>query len=118
MVEDGLAVSADRCVVSAVDAGWGVVADAGVAVVVVVVVEKLVGERSGVGQAGESLRESWVVFRVLNWASENGLSLDTCGLEWEPVTPRSARSWGTVREVIDVPRSAWRVSWPGSMRSA
>jgi hypothetical protein len=62
VVEDGLAVSADRCVVAAVDAGWGVVADAGVVVVVVVVVvvEELVGERSGgVGQAGESLRESW-----------------------------------------------------------
>ena len=45
--------------------GWGVVADAGVAVVVVVVVEEVVGEGSGVGEAGESLRESGCVLEGL-----------------------------------------------------
>jgi hypothetical protein len=34
-----------------------------------------------------------VCLRVLNWASENGLALDTWGREWERVTPKSARSW-------------------------
>jgi hypothetical protein len=51
--------------------------------------------------------------RVLNWASENGLALDTWGRLWVRVTPRSARNSATVLEVIDVPRSAWRVNWPG-----
>jgi hypothetical protein len=37
VVEDGLAVLADGVVVAVVDAGWGVVADAGVPVVLVVV---------------------------------------------------------------------------------
>ena len=44
VVENGLSVRADGVVVAVVDAGWGVVADAGVAVVVVVVVEEGVGE--------------------------------------------------------------------------
>jgi hypothetical protein len=59
VVEDGLAVFADGGVVAEVDAGWGVVADAGVSVVVVVVGEEVVGEGSGVGEAGEAFGESW-----------------------------------------------------------
>src|SRR5450759_405952 len=46
-------------------------------------------------------------FRVLNQASEYGLSLETFGRECDLVTSRSDRSAATVLEVIDVPRSAW-----------
>src|SRR3972149_2360561 len=53
--------------------------------------------------------------RVLNGASESGLSLETCGRLWVRVMPRSARSRATAFEVIDVPRSAWTVSCPGLM---
>ena len=52
-------------------------------------------------------------FRVLNWASEKGLSLDTCGRLWVLVTPRSARSSATGLLFIEAPRSACSVSWPG-----
>ncbi len=65
VVEDGLAVGADGVVVAVVDAGWGVVADAGVAVVVVVVVEELVDEGSGVGEAGEAFGEAGCVLQRL-----------------------------------------------------
>ena len=54
-------------------------------------------------------------FSVLNCASENGLSFETCGREWLFVTPRSASSSATGLDFIDAPRSAWMVSWPGSM---
>src|SRR5664280_715014 len=50
-------------------------------------------------------------FSVLNWASEYGLSLLTCGREWDWVTPRSASSRATGLDVIELPRSACRVSW-------
>src|SRR6478735_8294014 len=50
MVEDGLAVLADGVVVAVVNAGRGVVADAGVPVVVVVVAEELIDEGSGVAR--------------------------------------------------------------------
>ena len=61
VVEDGLAVCADGVVVAAVDAGGGVVADAGVAVVVVVVGEERVDEGPCVGEAGEAFGEPWCV---------------------------------------------------------
>ena len=48
-------------------------------------------------------------FSVLNWASENGLSLETCGRAWVLVTPRSASKRATGFEVIAGPRSAWMV---------
>ena len=60
-------------------------------------------------RAGKSGR----YFSVLNWASENGLSLETWGREWLRVTPRSASNSATGLLVIDVPRSAWRNNWPG-----
>jgi hypothetical protein len=41
---------------------------------------------------------------VLNWASEYGLSLETCGREWVLVTPRSASREATDFEVIADPR--------------
>src|SRR5436190_18369354 len=50
--------------------------------------------------------------RVLNCDSEYGLSLETCGREWVLVTPRSASRKATGFEVIDEPRSAWRVNCP------
>src|SRR6476469_9556852 len=45
-------------------------------------------------------------FRVLNSASEYGLSFETRGLEYDRVTSRSASRAATVLLVIDVPRSA------------
>ncbi len=65
VVEDGLAVSADGVMVAVVDAGGGVVADAGVAVVMVVVGEELIDERSGVGEAGEAFGEPGCVLQRL-----------------------------------------------------
>ena len=54
-------------------------------------------------------------FRVLNCASEYGLSLETCGREWDWVIPRSASSSATGLDVMELPRSAWRLSWPRVM---
>src|ERR1700690_3232691 len=54
-------------------------------------------------------------FRVLNCASEYGLSLLTWGREWDWVTPRSASSSATGLDVRELPRSAWRLSWPRVM---
>src|SRR6476659_3076238 len=45
-------------------------------------------------------------FSVLFHASLNGLSLETLGLEWDRVTPRSSSRAATGLLVIDVPRSA------------
>jgi hypothetical protein len=52
---------------------------------------------------------------VLNCASEYGLSFEQCGREWLLVTPRSASNRPTGLEAIDVPRSAWIVSWSAAM---
>src|ERR1035437_2304474 len=52
-------------------------------------------------------------FRVRNWLSEYGLSSETCGRLWVFVTPKSASRKATGLELIDVPRSACNVSWPG-----
>src|SRR5437016_2237871 len=60
----------------------------------------------------------WIVNRFppsSNWASENGLSLETCGRAWVLVTPRSASNRATGSEVIAEPRSAWIVNWPRAM---
>ena len=54
-------------------------------------------------------------FMVRNWLSEYGLSSETWGRLWVLVTPRSASSKATGFEVMDEPRSAWMVSWPGSI---
>ncbi len=59
VVEDGLAVSADGVVVAVVNAGGGVVADAGVPVLVVVVGEERVDEGPRVGEADEPFGELW-----------------------------------------------------------
>ena len=57
VVEDVLAVGSDLVVAAGVDVGGCVVADSGVAVVVVVVVEERVDEGAGVGEAGEAFGE-------------------------------------------------------------
>jgi hypothetical protein len=61
VVEDGLASLADVVVAAGVDVGGCVVADAGVAVLVVVVLEEVVCEGSCMVEAGESVGESWRV---------------------------------------------------------
>jgi hypothetical protein len=91
VVEDGLAVCADGVVVAAVDAGGGVVADAGVAVVVVVVVEERVDEGPCVGEAGEAFGEPWCVFEGLELGFGEWVVVGHVGLEWVRVTPRLAR---------------------------
>ena len=52
-------------------------------------------------------------FRVLNCASENGLSSDTWGRLSERVTPRSASSCAVHLLVIGAPRSEWQCEHPG-----
>src|SRR6188508_659038 len=52
-------------------------------------------------------------FKVLNCASEYGLSLETWGREWVFVTPRSASRNATGLEVIEEPRSACTARVPG-----
>ena len=47
-------------------------------------------------------------FRVLNWASEYGLSLEVCGRDSDLVTPRSASSRATGVLVIDGPAVGMR----------
>src|SRR5919202_4775833 len=54
-------------------------------------------------------------FRVVNWASEYGLSLETCGRLCDWVTPRSASRNATGLAVIEEPRSAWMLSWSRPM---
>src|SRR5437764_15005963 len=53
-------------------------------------------------------------FKVLNCASEYGLSFEQWGREWLLVTPRSASSRATGLELIEGPRSAWMASWSRS----
>jgi hypothetical protein len=80
----------------------------------VVPAEEPLAEGAGVLDAAEPLREGRMVLERLDWLSEYGLSLDTLGREWDLVTPRSVSSSATGLDVIEVPRSAWMVSWCGS----
>ncbi len=79
MVEDGLSLGSDGVVVAVVDVGWGVVADAGVAVVVVVVVEELVEEAAGVGDVGEACRGTWRVLEGLELGFAVGVVVGDVG---------------------------------------
>jgi len=63
VVEGTLASVADVAGLSVVDVGWGVVGDAGVAVMVVVVVEELGAECSGLFEVGEVHRERRAVLQ-------------------------------------------------------
>ena len=56
-VEGGAALGADLVGGAVVDRGWGVPADPGVAVLVVVVVEERLAEGTGVGEAAEPVRK-------------------------------------------------------------
>ena len=64
-VEDGLSLVADLVGSAVVDVCWGVQADPGVAVVVVVVVEELVDEGPALGERSEALGEPGRVFEGL-----------------------------------------------------
>ena len=68
-VQGGLALGADLGGGAVVDAGGGVQPDPGMAVLVVVVGEELLGERAGVGQRPEALGKTGAYFSVLNAAS-------------------------------------------------
>src|SRR6266516_1069213 len=59
-------------------------------------------ERNRSGNSGRYLR-------VLNWASEYGLSFEVWGRECDLVTPRSARRNATGLDAWEDPRSAWMV---------
>src|ERR1700682_5007986 len=50
---------------------------------------------------------------VLNWLSENGLSLETWGRLCDLMIPKAASSWATVCDFMDGPRSEWMVSCSG-----
>jgi hypothetical protein len=54
----------------------------------------------------------------LKWASENGLSLETCGRECVLETPRSAKRSATDFDVIDVPRHGQRIGGDPGDRSS
>ncbi len=69
------------------------------------------GRRRECAARSRTIRAQRQLVWVLKFDSLNGLWLETCGREWERSTPRSARSWVTVFELIDEPRSACRVSW-------
>src|SRR5450756_532412 len=53
--------------------------------------------------------------RVLNWASEYGLSFEVYGRLWVLVTPRSVRRSATGFDFMEEPLSACRVSMYGSI---
>ncbi len=88
----GLGPRGDACGGEAVvDVVWGEQTDSAVTMFLVVP-----GKKNRAQWARASAREpkrsgkSGRCFRVLKWASENGLSLETCGREWLFETPRSA----------------------------
>ena len=107
VVEDLLAAGLYGPGGAVVDRGRGVQADPGMAVLVVVVGEEDVAECACVVQGGEGAGKTGQYLRVLNAASEYGLSLETCGREWLRVMFRSVSRVATFLEVIEVPLSAW-----------
>jgi len=111
-VEDGLSLFADRVGSAVVDVGWGVEPGAGVAVLVVVVLEESVDEGPALGEGCELFGEPRRVFEGLELGFAVGVVVGDAGRLCDWRTPRSARSWDTVFEVIELPRSACRVSWP------
>ena len=95
------------------DDGWRQKPGPAVAVLVVVPPEEVLPEGSAVLQDPNRSGKSGLYLIVLNWASENGLSLETCGRLCILVTAKSASSSATGLLRIDEPRSACSVSWPG-----
>ena len=96
-----------------VNGGLGEQGNAGVVVLMVVVLEKFGAEPAGVIDAVEAVGESRAYFNVLNAASEYGLSFEVWGRLCDRSTPRSTRSCATVFDVMDAPRSECNVNWPG-----
>src|SRR3546814_25750 len=72
-IEDDLAGGSDLVGAAVVNVGGGVEPDAGVAVVVVVVLEERVAERPGVVEAGEALRERRRVLQRLELGFAEGV---------------------------------------------
>src|SRR5450830_737551 len=99
-----------------VDGGRSHQADSSVAVFVVVPGEELLAVSASVLDRAEAIGEVGY-FRVLNCASEYGLSSDTCGRLWVLATSRSMRSAATGFDRMLEPRSAWSVRVPGAMFS-
>jgi hypothetical protein len=108
-VEGGGALGADLGGGAVVDRRRGVQADAGVAVVMVVIVEEGVAEGAGVFDAAEVGWEGGAVLEGLVDRFGVGVVVGDVRGEWVRPMPRSARSSATPLEVIEVPRSAWMV---------
>src|SRR5271166_237179 len=100
-----------------VDGGRSHQTDTAVAVIVVVPVEELLAVSPSVLIEPKRSGKSGRYFRVLNCASEYGLSSDTCGRLCVLATSRSMRSAATGFDRMLVPRSAWSVRVPGAMFS-
>ena len=115
-VEDAGALVADCLCEAVVDVSGGMQAQPAVAMFIVVPSEEDLAVSSGVFDRAEPAGEvGGRYFSVLNWASENGLSLETCGRECDWVTTRSASKNATGLLVMELPRSAWMVNWSRSM---
>ena len=100
-------------------------ADVAVMVLGVVPRKESLAEGACVLDRTEASGNSGRYFKVLTWLSENGLSSETWSRLWVLVTPRSANSKATGLDLIEAPRSAWRVAptesatpplWSGSLR--
>src|SRR6266851_995915 len=107
----------DRAGGTEVDRGRGVPGDPGMPVNVLYSWKKPAQNWRARASEAKDAGNSGRYFRVLNCASENGLSLLTRGRECERVTPRSVSSADTGLDVIDVPRSACTVCGAVPLRS-
>ena len=95
-----------------VDDLGGQQADARVAVLGVVPAEEVLAEGSGLLDRGEAVREAGAVLQGLELRLGVRVVVRDVGREWVLVTPRSASRKATGLEVIEDPRSAWRVNCP------
>ena len=109
-------LGADLCGRAVVDRGRRVLADARVAVVVVVVGEERLAERPGVGDGAEALGEARAVLERLELRLAVGVVVAHVRRLWERLMPKKLSSSATGFEVIELPRSAWMVSWSGGTR--
>ena len=74
--------------------------------------EELAAERQAVVVGRKPLRELWPVLERLELAFRERIVVGHVRRLCDLTTPNAASNWATVCEVIDVPRSAWIVSWP------
>jgi hypothetical protein len=93
-----------------VDAGRRVLADARVAMLVVVVHDERLAQGPGVLVAAEALGEERQYVRVVHCAVLEGLSLLTWGRVRERAMPRKPSDSLTGFDVIELARSAWMAS--------